>query len=94
MLPTRAREASAQDYESRENCLSGNVQSRGLQRLLFDQGIYVLHSNYIGAGPGGMIRLPVFADHTPEDLDRVVAAIDAGAPRPRSTGRPRWAATG
>lgn len=57
--------------------------NRGLQQALFDRGIYVLHSNYIGAGPGGMIRLSVFADHTPEDLDRVVAAIDAHAPAER-----------
>jgi len=57
--------------------------NRDLQQALFDQGIYVLHSNYIGAGPGGMLRLSVFADHTAEDLDRVVAAIDAHAPAER-----------
>jgi 7-keto-8-aminopelargonate synthetase-like enzyme len=48
---------------------------RGLQQALFDQGIYVLHSNYIAAGPGGMIRLSVFADHTDDDFTRVVEAI-------------------
>jgi hypothetical protein len=57
--------------------------NRGLQQALFDQGIYVLHANYIGAGPGGMIRLSVFADRTHEELDRVVAAVDAHAPAER-----------
>jgi 7-keto-8-aminopelargonate synthetase-like enzyme len=51
--------------------------TRGMQEALFEQGIYVLHSNYIAAGPGGMIRLSVFADHTEDDLAQVVAAIGA-----------------
>ena len=51
--------------------------TRGLQEALFAVGIYVLHSNYIAAGPGGMIRLSVFADHTEADFDRLVAAIGA-----------------
>lgn len=50
---------------------------RGLQEALFEQGIYVLHSNYIAAGPGGMIRLSVFADHSEADIDRVCSAIGA-----------------
>jgi len=37
----------------------------------------VLHSNYIASGPGGAIRLSVFADHSIEDLKRVVKAIQA-----------------
>ncbi|MEQ9530693.1 MAG: pyridoxal phosphate-dependent aminotransferase family protein [Haliea sp.] len=49
---------------------------RRLQSMLFDTGIYVLHSNYIAAGPGGMIRLSVFADHTDEDFQRVCDVID------------------
>ncbi|GAB5415258.1 MAG: 8-amino-7-oxononanoate synthase [Congregibacter sp.] len=44
---------------------------RGLQSFLFSRGIYVLHSNYIAAGQGGMIRLSVFADHTDSDIARV-----------------------
>ncbi|EED36049.1 hypothetical protein NOR51B_1997 [Luminiphilus syltensis NOR5-1B] len=48
---------------------------RGLQSALFDAGIYVLHSNYIAAGPGGMIRLSVFGDHTDEDFQHVCDAI-------------------
>jgi 7-keto-8-aminopelargonate synthetase-like enzyme len=48
---------------------------RGLQVALFEAGVYVLHSNYIAAGPGGMIRLSVFADHAEEDFDRVCEVI-------------------
>ena len=42
---------------------------------MFDEGMYVLHSNYIASGPGGIIRLSLFADHSIEDLDRVTKAI-------------------
>jgi len=48
---------------------------RALQQSLFDAGIYVMHSNYIAAGPAGTIRLAVFGDHSREDLDRLVAQI-------------------
>lgn len=50
---------------------------RAIQESLFKDGIYVLHSNYIASGPGGVIRLSVFADHTTNHLDRVVQAIQA-----------------
>ena len=50
---------------------------RAIQECLFDEKIYVLHSNYIASGPGGAIRLSVFADHSIEDLNRVVEAIQA-----------------
>jgi 7-keto-8-aminopelargonate synthetase-like enzyme len=49
--------------------------TRALQEALFEHGIYVLHSNYIAAGPGGMIRLSVFADHRDDDFNRVCEAI-------------------
>ncbi|MEQ9465676.1 MAG: pyridoxal phosphate-dependent aminotransferase family protein [Haliea sp.] len=48
---------------------------RGLQAALFAEDIYVLHSNYIAAGPGGMIRLSVFADHAEGDFERVCDVI-------------------
>ena len=48
---------------------------RSIQQALFDDRIYVLHSNYIAAGPGGTLRLSVFRDHTRADIDRVVARI-------------------
>lgn len=60
--------------------------TRALQQALFDEHIYVLHSNYIAAGPGGLIRLSLFADHTEEDLARVVDAIDQAMP---ASGRQR-----
>lgn len=48
---------------------------RAIQERLFDKGIYVLHSNYIASGPGGIIRLSVFADHSKKQLDWVVQEI-------------------
>ncbi|MEM7328073.1 MAG: pyridoxal phosphate-dependent aminotransferase family protein [Pseudomonadota bacterium] len=50
---------------------------RAIQERLFQDGIYVLHSNYIASGPGGVIRLSVFADHTMEQLEQVANAIQA-----------------
>ena len=49
---------------------------RCLQTRLFDRGIHVIISNYIGAGPNGVIRCAVFADHTEADLDALVTSIE------------------
>lgn len=54
--------------ESRERMLA-------LQRFLGDNGIYVLFSDYIGAGADGVIRCAVFADHTEGDIRLLLAMI-------------------
>jgi 8-amino-7-oxononanoate synthase len=46
-----------------------------LQRHLFQRGIYIHHSTYIGAGSEGMIRCAVYADHSAEDFDELVTAL-------------------
>ena len=46
-----------------------------LQRALFDDGLHVVISNYIGAGTEGMIRCATFADHSEGDIDALVAAL-------------------
>lgn len=46
-----------------------------LQKSLFDEGIHVLHSTYIGAGPEGVIRCATFADHSESDLDTLIASL-------------------
>ena len=56
-------------------CWGGFEEMRAIQTSLFEDGIYVMHSNYIAAGPGGTIRLTVFADHTLEDLDNLIQKI-------------------
>jgi 7-keto-8-aminopelargonate synthetase-like enzyme len=54
----------------------GNFETmRAIQRALFEKRMYVLHSNYIAAGPDGVIRLSVYADHSTENLKKVVNAI-------------------
>jgi 7-keto-8-aminopelargonate synthetase-like enzyme len=50
-------------------------EMRNIQQRVFDEGMYVLHSNYIASGPGGIIRLSIFADHSAQDLDQVTKAI-------------------
>jgi 7-keto-8-aminopelargonate synthetase-like enzyme len=55
--------------------LESHAAMQDLQYRLFAQHILVVISNYIGAGPHGMIRLATFADHTPEDIDRLVDVV-------------------
>ena len=46
-----------------------------LQRRLFERGIYIFHSDYVGAGPEGTIRCAVFHDHSREDIDALIDAL-------------------
>lgn len=46
-----------------------------LQKALFERGIYVLLSNYIGAGSQGALRCAVFADHTESEIDALAEGI-------------------
>jgi 7-keto-8-aminopelargonate synthetase-like enzyme len=48
---------------------------QALERRVFERGIYVYHSNYLGAGPEGMIRCAVFRDHSHEDMDALIEAL-------------------
>jgi 7-keto-8-aminopelargonate synthetase-like enzyme len=48
---------------------------QSIQQRLMSDGIHVLHSNYIGAGAGGVIRCGIFADHTHEHMDRLHDAL-------------------
>lgn len=46
-----------------------------LQQALFDDGLHVVISTYIGAGPEGVIRCATFADHSEGDIDALLAAL-------------------
>ena len=48
---------------------------RRVQERLLAEGIYVLYSNYIGAGAQGVLRCGIFADHTRGHIDALVAAL-------------------
>jgi 7-keto-8-aminopelargonate synthetase-like enzyme len=54
-------------------------QMLALQRRAFEQGIYLYHSDYLGAGPEGVIRCAVFRDHTHEDIDALTSFLKAAA---------------
>ncbi len=47
-----------------------------LQQFLFSQGIYILYSDYIGAGKAGILRCAVFADHDAKDISRLLTQIE------------------
>ena len=46
-----------------------------LQAQLREAGMFVFHSTYIAAGAGGVIRIGIFADHTHDQFDRLIAAL-------------------
>ena len=48
---------------------------RALQARLESEGLFVLHTRYIGSGSGGVIRCGIFADHTIEHLDTLLDAL-------------------
>ena len=60
-----------------------------LQQALFDDGLHVAASSYIGSGPGGMIRCATFADHREDDIDLLLAALRVLLWRPDSSAL-RW----
>lgn len=50
---------------------------RAIQQALWAQGIFVIYSTYVGAGPDGALRIAAFADHEAEDFDRLAEALGA-----------------
>ena len=48
---------------------------QSLQSRLMSEGIFVLYTNYIGAGMDGVIRCGIFADHTKEQIDRLLETL-------------------
>ena len=48
-----------------------------IQKTLWEEGIFVIHSRYLGSGPDGTLRLAAFADHETADFERLEAALSA-----------------
>jgi 7-keto-8-aminopelargonate synthetase-like enzyme len=48
---------------------------RAIQQALWAQGIFVIYSTYVGAGAEGALRIAAFADHEPDDFERLKAAL-------------------
>ena len=42
---------------------------------LMERGIAIQRTHYVGAGPNGLLRAVVFANHTPEQIDRMLNAL-------------------
>ncbi len=55
--------------------LPSHAAMSSLQQSLFAEGLYVLLSDYIGAGSEGVIRCGIFADHTQAHLDQLLDAL-------------------
>jgi glycine C-acetyltransferase/8-amino-7-oxononanoate synthase len=64
-------------------CLAGRdgVNLIQLRNELFKQGIAVEYiTNYPSAPAGGALRLAIFATHTPEQIEKLLAALQASLP--------------
>jgi 8-amino-7-oxononanoate synthase len=46
-------------------------QMKSIQKSLWQQGIFIIYSTYVGAGPNGVLRIAAFADHEPQDFERL-----------------------
>jgi 7-keto-8-aminopelargonate synthetase-like enzyme len=44
---------------------------------LMERGIEIQRTHYVGAGPNGLLRAVVFANHTPEQIDRLLEQLKA-----------------
>lgn len=56
--------------------LESAERMRSVQRRLLDEGIAIAYTrDYAGAGADGMLRIAVFATHTPEMVDTLVDAL-------------------
>jgi glycine C-acetyltransferase/8-amino-7-oxononanoate synthase len=61
-------------------CLAGRdgISLEHIKAGLFEQGIAVsLIRNYTSTPAGGALRIAIFATHSPEQIDRLVAAISS-----------------
>ncbi|WP_425756390.1 aminotransferase class I/II-fold pyridoxal phosphate-dependent enzyme [Ihubacter sp. rT4E-8] len=69
---------SVEDSESPVSTFTiGNAETMiTLQKDLWEKGIFVGYTTYVGAGPAGAIRCAVFSDHEPEDIDRLLQELE------------------
>jgi 8-amino-7-oxononanoate synthase len=78
-LRTRLRAKGIDIIESPAPVVSfqyGNrIDMKQLQERAFNQGVHLYHSDYLGAGPDGIIRCAVFRDHSEQDLDALIAVL-------------------
>lgn len=78
-LREHLRDIGLEVIESPAPIVSFRVGSRAdmleLQRRLFERGICVHHSTYIGAGPEGLIRCAVYRDHSTADIEAFAADL-------------------
>lgn len=52
------------------------VDMQRIQSSLFDAGIYITYSTYVGAGPQGALRIAALADHRQVDIERLVTVLE------------------
>jgi 8-amino-7-oxononanoate synthase len=78
-LRTRLRAKGIDIIESPAPIVSFQYGNRSdmkqLQERAFNQGVHLYHSDYLGAGPDGIIRCAVFRDHSDEDIDALIGLL-------------------
>lgn len=69
-LDVRASEAPVASFTAGTDTTMATLQKR-----LMSEGVLVPHLRYIGAGPSGVMRCGIFADHTDAHIDRLLDAL-------------------
>jgi 8-amino-7-oxononanoate synthase len=55
--------------------LKSAADMKRVQSELFDRGIVIALSSYVGAPAGGVLRASIFSEHTPEQIDRLIGQL-------------------
>ena len=57
--------------------LEGPDRIQQVREQLLKRNIFVQHTSYPGAGPGGMLRIVVFSSHSDEQINHLLKALSA-----------------
>jgi 8-amino-7-oxononanoate synthase len=52
--------------------LKSPEDTKRVHKEMFDRGVAVALSKYVGAPPGGVLRASIFSEHTPEQINRLL----------------------
>lgn len=55
--------------------LGNSKKMKKIQKDIFDNGVCITYSNYIGAGKEGVLKCSIFSSHTKEDIDKLISLL-------------------
>ncbi len=55
--------------------IGDSIKMKSIQKELFNKGVCITYSNYIGAGKDGVLKFSIFASHTKESNDKLLSLL-------------------